>query len=635
MKLSPKSIENLSERNDANLDLLKKRLIAPVVLILIFFGLIMLRLWTLQVINGEEYAKRADTNRVRERQVAPPRGRILDRNGVEIVTNRPSFNVVLVREGKGDVSDVLERLAPILQEDVTALWGKVRDAKHTAAHEPIILKEDIDWETLAFLENHRHNFAGIRVELQPVRVYHFQDLAANFIGYLGSISKKELEKADHVFYRGGDIIGKAGIERIREADLRGEKGKRSSEVNSRGFEQRLLEKVDPLPGKDVHLTLDVGLQQTAENLMNVANKAGAVVAMEVKTGRLLVAATAPTIHIEDFVGGISPTNWKSLLENTRLPLINKVAQASYPPGSTYKMISAFAGLSEGVIDKDTVFYCSGRHKFGNRSYGCWKKVGHGPVNLRRAIAESCDVYFYEVAERLGVDKLAEYARKFGLGAKSGVEIEYEKSGLVPTRAWKKRVKKRKWQEGETLSIVIGQGFNLTTPLQICMMTSTLATGGKLFKPQIIEKVVDADGKVVETFTPEVISEIKTKNADYFFELIQGGMEDVVQGRRGTARKVAIEGITIAGKTGTAQVVHLSKSKGLEDHEIPYKERDHAWFTAYAPAEDPEIAVTVLVEHGQHGGSGAGPIVRAVLKEYFREHLAKLETEKENNRAITQ
>ena len=626
MKLSPKSIEDLAEHNEAALDSLKKRLIAPFVIILIFFGLIMLRLWSLQVIDGEEYAKRADTNRVRERQIAPPRGRILDRNGVEIVTNRPAFNVVMVRESKMDVGSLLEKVAPVLKEDITGLWARVREAKNTAAYEPVILKEDIDWQTLAYLENHKHDFPGVRVELQPMRVYHYQDLAANVIGYLGLISKRELEKSDDLFYRGGDIVGKAGIEKLREKDLRGEKGKRSSEVNSRGFEQRLLDKVDPLPGNDLYLTLDVGLQQMAEGLMNVANKAGAVVAMEVKTGRLLVAASTPSIHIEDFVGGISVKNWKALLENPRLPLINKVVQATYPPGSTYKMISAFAGLAEGVIDEDTVFYCTGKHKFGNRHYRCWKRSGHGPVNLRRAIAESCDVYFYEVAERIGVDTLAKYARMFGLGVKSGVEIEHEKNGLVPTREWKKKVKKQSWMKGETLAIVIGQGFNLTTPLQICMMTATLATKGKLYQPQIIEKVVDADGKVIEQFEPKLISEIKIKNKDYFFELIRRGMEDVVQGARGTARKVKIEGLTIAGKTGTAQVVHLSKSKGLKDHEIPYKERDHAWFTAYAPAEDPEIAVTVLVEHGQHGGSTAGPIVKAVLKEYFRDRLEAAEAE---------
>lgn len=620
MKPSLKGIDDIAERNESALDFLRKRILLPTVVVVIFFGLIMLRLWTLQVIDGEEYARKADTNRVRERQIAPPRGNILDRKGKEIVTNRPSFNVVLIREGNNSFGEVLEKLAPVLHEDVTDLWAKIRQGESTARHEPIILKKDIDWQTLAYLENHNYEFSGIQVEVQPVRVYHYEDLAANTIGYLGSISKKELENADPAFYRGGDIVGKAGLEKLREVDLRGEKGQRNAEVNSRGFEQRLLEKIKPLPGKDLYLTLDVELQQIAETLMNTADKAGAVVAMEVKTGRLLVAASTPSIHIEDFVGGISYDNWNLLLHNPRFPLINKVVQAGYPPGSTYKMVTAFAGLAEGVIDENTVFYCSGKHRFGNRNYGCWRHGGHGPVNLKRALSESCDIYFYQVGERLGVDKLAEYARKFGLGVESGVEIEHEKSGLVPTKDWKRRVKKQKWQDGETLSLAIGQGFNLATPLQVCMMTSVVANRGKLYKPQIVEKVVDADGTTVEQFKPVLISEIE--GMDKYFSMVKEGMQEVVQGKRGTARNVAIEGLTIGGKTGTAQVVHLSKSKGLKESEIPYAERDHAWFTAYAPAEDPEIAVTVLVEHGLHGGSAAGPIVRSILKEYFRDRLVE-------------
>ena len=628
MKPTLKGIDEITERNDTALVFLRRRVIVPAIVVLVFFGLVMLRLWTLQIIHGNEYAHRADTNRVRERQIAAPRGNIFDRNGNEIVSNRPSFNVVLIREGKGEIADVLERIAPILGLEMTELWGKIRQAKNTAHHEPIVLKKDIDWQTLAYLENHNHDFSGVRVEVQPVRVYHYQDLAANSLGYLGSISKKELKKADRKIYSGGDIVGKAGLEKLREVDLRGEKGDRKAEVNSRGFEQRLLDKVKPLPGNDIYLTLDVDLQQTAEGLMNVSDKAGAVVVMEVKTGRVLVAASTPSIHIEDFVGGISYANWNGLLANPRFPLINKVVQATYPPGSTYKMVTAFAGLSEGVIDQDTVFYCSGKLRFGNRNYGCWKHSGHGPVNLKRAIAESCDVYFYQVGQRLGVDKLAEYAQKFGLGVKSGIEIEYERNGLTPTKAWKKKVRKKEWQEGETLSVAIGQGANLVTPLQICMMTSVLANHGTLFKPQIVEKVVGAEGRVLEQFSPIVVSEIK--GADNYFTMIDSAMEDVVQGKRGTARKVRIKGLTIAGKTGSAQVVHLSKSKGMKDNEIPYAERDHAWFTAFAPAEDPEIAITVLVEHGQHGGSSAGPIARSVIKEYFRARLAAMEKSEASN-----
>ena len=295
-----------------------------------------------------------------------------------------------------------------------------------------------------------------------------------------------------------------------------------------------------------------------------------------------------------------------------------MVQATYPPGSTYKVVTALAGLATGVITPDTPIYCPGHYTFGNRRYGCWKKGGHGTVTLMRALEESCDVYFYLVGQRVGVDTLAEFAGKFGLGRKTGVELEHEKSGLTPTKKWKLSRYQTKWQDGETLSTAIGQGFNLASPLQICQMTATLANGGKLFRPQIVEQVTDPDGKVVQTFRPELLEEIK--GFDQYLALIRQGLVGVVNGPHGTARSAKIDGITVAGKTGTAQVVKVAAYRHLKEEDIPYKFRDHAWFTAFAPAEDPEIAVTVLVEHGLHGGSGAAPIATAVMKEYFRDRL---------------
>ena len=617
-KFSFKDIADIAERDEGALDLLKKRLLIVTAVVLFFLVVIVLRLWILQISDGEMYEKQAYGNRVRIRQIAPPRGHILDRNGKEIVTNRPSFNVALTQEDSHDLSNVLKRLAPILHMDVAELWEKIREASDTPKYVPIVLKEDIDWQTLAYLENHNHEFSGVRTEVQPVRVYHYEDLAANIIGYLGSISKKELESADRDIYSGGDIVGKKGLEKEREEDLRGEKGYSYSEVDARGFEQQLLKAVEPLPGREIRLTLDVDLQQIAESYMSAGDKSGAVVAMEVKTGRLLAAVSVPTIHINDFVGGISVKKWQELLDNPKHPLINKVVQATYPPGSTYKMVAALAGLATGAITEDTVLYCPGHYSFGNRTYRCWKHSGHGPVNLLKALGESCDVYFYQVGQRVGVDRLAEYANKLGLGHLTGIEMEYEKPGLAPTKAWKEKYRKGKWQDGETLSVVIGQGFNLVTPLQLCLMTATIANSGKLYRPQLVEQVTDPEGKVTENFAPELVSELT--GFDRYFKMIKKGMEEVVQGKHGTARSVAIEGLTIGGKTGTAQVVKLAQYRNLKEEDIPYNYRDHAWFTCYAPAENPEIAVTVLVEHGLHGGSSAGPIARAVLNQYFSGRL---------------
>lgn len=619
-------MEEITERDDSALDLLRPRLILAGVIIILFTVLIFSRLWFLQISNEEEFAGKAYNNRVRVREIAAPRGHILDRDGRALVTNRPSFNVLLIRENTQNDELLIKRLAKVLDVEISTLWDRIRQASNVSHHIPILLEEDIDWKTLAYLENHNHDFSGIRIEVTPRRVYHYGDLAAHVLGYLGKISKKELQDLPQGEYGGRDIVGKRGLERLRESDLRGEKGTSYSEVNARGFEQRLLKRTDPLPGNEIHLTLDAELQETAETLMNDADKAGAVVALDVNSGRVLVSASTPTIHLQDFTGGISLKNWNAYLHNIKKPLINKAVQGQYPPGSTYKMITALAGLEKGVINENSVFYCPGYYSFGNRIYRCWKHSGHGAVNLKKAIAESCDVFFYQVGQQVGVDGLAEFAKKFGLGEKTGLEVEHEKAGLIPTRKWKLQRKNVKWQEGETLSVAIGQGFNLTTPLQIAVMTSMFANGGKKYLPKIVEKVIRPDGTIVETLEPELIMEVE--DMDEHIELVREGLVEVVQGKRGTARRARIEGINIAGKTGTAQVVKIAQYKGLKDEEIPYKFRDHAWFTCYAPAENPEIAVTVLVEHGLHGSSGASPIAKAILEKYFAGRLSQQSDEQE-------
>ena len=631
-KLFIEDIEEITEHDEEAVNMLKRRAMVAVGIVIFFLLIIISRFWYLQINLGEHYRDLAENNRVRIRSVPPPRGHIFDKYGREIVTNRPSFNVSLIREDSFDIQDVLKRLSVVLDEDIEELWERIRKGAGTPRHLPITLKEDVDWETLAYLENNKYKFSGIRIEVQPVRIYHYGDLGANIIGYTGSISPKELEADKEGVYEGGDLIGKRGLERIREADLRGEKGSSSTEVNARGFEQQQLKHQDPLPGRDIHLTIDVELQQAAEHYLAISDKAGAVVALEVDTGRVLAAVSSPTIHLEDFIGGISLKNWNALLENKRNPLLNKTVQGVYPPGSTYKIVTALAGLSEGVITENTTFYCPGHYYFGRRLYRCWKHSGHGTVDIRRALTESCDVFFYQVGQRLGVDRLAAYAKKLGLGTRSGIELEHEKAGIVPTKDWKRKRFKEKWHEGETLSVAIGQGFNNMTPLQICLMTAAIANGGRIYQPQIVEMVKTTDGEIIERLTPKLLSELPSRDKSYL-HIVKDGLLGVVQGKRGTARNVRIEGLTVAGKTGTAQVVRLAQYKGLKEQDIPYKFRDHAWFTCYAPADNPKIAVTVLVEHGLHGGSGAGPIARVLLKKYFEQYLleqARKEAEEEKD-----
>jgi penicillin-binding protein 2 len=616
-------VTKLTHRDDSDLSGYKKKALYSLAILIFFFAVVMTRLWYLQIQQGDYYSELADSNRVRYLEIAAPRGNIYDRRGREIVTNRPSFNVVWIRENNKIDDEWLKSLTKILGQDASTLLEKIRKMSGVPGHIPVRLAEDIDWETVARIENNRMYLPEIKIEVVPLRIYHYGNLASHLIGYLGEINKKELENADRELYRGGDLIGKMGLERLRERDLRGEKGRDFMEVNALGFEQRNLKGDEPLPGRDLQLTLDVELQKIAEDSMAADNRAGAVVAMEVNTGRMLVLASAPTLNINEFVGGISHKAWNEMLNNPLHPLVNKLVQGQYPPGSTYKPVTAFAGLAEGVITPDTTFYCPGHYRFGNRTYRCWKHSGHGPVNLKRALAESCDVYFYQVGQRLGVDRLAKYAKMFGLGSESGIEMEHEKPGLIPTSAWKRKRYGKPWMEGETLSVAIGQGFDLTTPVQLAMMTSVVANGGILYKPGVVEQVRDPDGKKVESFTPEILLRLAGQGRN--LKLVREGMIEAVNSRHGTGREAQVDaahGIIVGGKTGTAQVVRLKQYKHLKEENIPYEFRDHAWFTCFAPAVNPEIVVTVLVEHGLHGGSAAAPIAAKILNRYFEDKFQR-------------
>lgn len=612
MHLTKKTLEKIKKINADDLDQLKKRTDIATLVIIVFIGVIISRLWFLQIHKGAEYREKAENNRVRMLDIVAPRGNLLDKEGRTIITNRPSFNVVWVKEDSPDPDEIIKKLSPILHEEIADLLKKVREAVDNPRHIPILLKEDIDWETLVYIENNHYDLPGVRIEVLPRRKYLYDDLGSHLIGYTGEISQEELNEKKWEKYQPGDQVGKRGFEKLYEEELRGEKGTQYLEVDAHGFEQRQLKGKEPLPGDDLQLTIDLDLQLAAENAMR--GKAGAVVAMDVNSGRILAFASAPSLHLEDFVGGISTKNWGALLNDIKRPLVYKTIQGQYPPGSTYKIVTALAGLAKGVITPNTVFYCTGSMPFGNRRYGCWKKGGHGPISLHRALAESCDVYFYQVGLKVGVDSLAEYANMLGLGEKTGIDFEYEKSGLIPTANWKKLATGEPWQEGETLSIAIGQGFNLVTPLQVCEMTATVANGGKRYKPFLVEKIIDSEGDIVQEFKPTVEAELV--GMDKYLAVIRDGLVGAVNDDHGTAKEAGLKDITVAGKTGTAQVVTLEKFKETNEEDVAYIHRDHAWFTSFAPAEKPEIAVTVLVEHGGHGGSAAAPVAKKVLERYF-------------------
>ena len=575
--------------DEDELNALKKRTDIVAVFIISLMALLIARLWYLQIHRGAEYVRLAENNRVRALDITAPRGNILDRQGRVIIANRPSFNIVWTKEDAPDPDAVIKRLARLTGDDIALFLERIRLAADNPRHIPIKLKEDVDWQTLAAVENNHLELPGVRIMALPRRDYLYQDLASHLIGYLGEISQKELEgKKDEgdESYESGDPIGKMGAEKLFEEHLRGEKGREYMEVDARGFEQRRLKGLEAMPGNDIRLTIDIDLQQAAEAAM--AGKAGAVVAMEVNTGRVLVLVSSPALKLKEFIGGISQKAWKEMLTDPLHPLINKTVNGQYPPGSTYKIVTALAGLAEGAITPETSVFCTGAINFGNR---------------------------------LGVDLLAEYAKSFGFGRASGIELEHEKSGLVPTSEWKQQTKKVAWQKGETLSVAIGQGFNLTTPLQICRMAATLANGGTLYRPQLIELIKGPDGSDLQRFSPVI--EGRLRGTDKMQELIRDALTAVVNEPHGTGSAARLPSIKVAGKTGTAQVIRLAQYKGVAENNVPYKYRDHAWFTCFAPAEKPEIAMAVLVEHGSHGGSAAGPVAKRVLEAYF--NIKKEET----------
>ena len=595
-------------------DWYKQRLIGLMICVLAAFVILFVRLIYLQVISGEELRRLSLNNSIRLQSIDPPRGRVYDRNQSVLVDNRPSFDVSIILKDAEPVELTIEKLSGYIQIPSADLMATVKNAKGFSSYKPVLLKLDIGRNALAALEVHKYDLPGVAVKVNLRRNYINNQHAAHLIGYLSEINSDELKSGKFSGYRSGDLIGKFGVEKTYENDLRGERGGRQVKVNAKGQVVRILKTVAAIPGHDVYLTIDQGVQKKAEELLE--GIVGAVVAMEPTSGRILALASSPTFDQSFFVGGISQENWSYLRSNPFRPMANRAIQGEYPPGSTYKMITAMAGLQEGVVDAETTFFCPGHYRFGNRVYRCWKKGGHGTVDIIKALEESCDVYFYQVGQMLGVDRLAWYAKAGGLGAPTGVHLDHESSGLIPTAAWKKKRFREPWQEGETLSVAIGQGFNTASPVQMAVLISAVASGGKRYKPLLLEAVKTFDGRLVHVETPQVVGKLPVDDAT--LQLVQTGLWRAVNGEHGTARRIRIKDIPISGKTGTSQVISRKKDdEQLPEDQRPVHQRPHAWFVAYAPSDAPQIAVAVVVEHGEHGSGAAAPIAKEVIKTYLR------------------
>ena len=553
----------------------------------------------LQIYQGEYYAGLADGNRIRIVPSMAPRGTFYDRNGELLVTNRPGFSVSLLPLTAPISDDVSARLSALLKVPTDEIKTKI--AGHSGFN-PIRIKTDVTPDIVSIIEEQKSQYPGVVIEVTPIRDYILKQEGAHTFGYVSEINDTELEKMKDEGYKSGDIIGKFGIEKIYDKELRGENGGQQVEVDVSGKPVQILGRKEPVPGDDLELTIDIKLQQAAEKavdeqLTQIGAHAAAAVVMNPQTGEILAMVSRPAFDPNLFAHGISSKDWNQLNNNPYHPMDNKTITGEYPPGSTFKIVTGTAALTEGVVTPDEQIFDSGHHWIIPKGNADGEALGW--LNFRSALAHSDNVYFYEMGNRLGIDRLEKYARMFGLGAKTGIDLPYEASGLVANRRYKeKNFDDGEWYLSETFDAAIGQGFNLVTPLQAAMVMGEIAADGKRYKPHVVNRIIAPDGSVVKDFQPELLSQLDVPEED--IKLVQDGLHDVT--KYGTAAS-SFRGFTvdIAGKTGTAE-----NSQG----------RDHGWFVAYGPFDNPNVVVAVIVENGGYGSQSAVPIGRKILEAAF-------------------
>ncbi|MDG1401726.1 MAG: penicillin-binding protein 2 [Candidatus Binatia bacterium] len=590
-------------------ELRRRSRVASLVVLGFLVGLAV-RLFSLQVGDGQNWQDRSDVNRIRWERIAATRGRILDTHGQPLADNRPSFDIVLVPEDTKNLDHTMAQVEDLVGRELRKPEEIRAAARKRPPFEGIVIERDIDWASIVALETNEHRLPGVRLAVGPMRTYPEGDLASHILGYVGEVSEKDLSNRQQ--YRPGDRIGKTGAEQMWESNLRGASGAQQIEVDARGRRLRVLSEAGGQRGESLYLTIDKRLQAFAEQLLD--GQEGSIIAIRPKTGEILAMASAPGYDPNQFARGIGNTDWRALLENELRPLNNRAVQGQYPPGSTFKVVTAAAALEEEIITPESKVFCGGSHKLGNRTYRCWKRGGHGEMDLHDALAESCDVYFYQVGHKLGVDRIAAYAARFGLGEQTGIDLASEKRGLVPTRNWKKERYGESWYAGETLSVAIGQGFLLATPLQIANLAATIANGGLRMKPQLIERIESEDGETLFEMEPETRGRLGLQPKT--LQQIREALRSVVHARKGTGKAARLDTIEVAGKTGTAQVFKMGKEQ-IKTDSLARHLRDHAWFIAFAPVENPEIAIVVLIEHaGGGGGSRAAPLAHDLADFYF-------------------
>ncbi|QKT02876.1 penicillin-binding protein 2 [Ectothiorhodospiraceae bacterium 2226] len=593
-----------------------RALIAAVLVVLALLGLIA-RLSFLQIVDHGHYTTLSHNNRVNILPVPPTRGLIYDRNGVVLAENLPSFSLELVIERVPDLEATLAELGELIEITEADLRRFRNLARARRPYEGVPVRTRLSEEETARFAINRHRFPGVDIEARLTRHYPLGALTAHVVGYVGHINAQELARIDRSAYRGTTHIGKVGIEHRYEQELLGQVGLQQVETNALGRILRVLERVDPVPGKDLHLNIDVRLQVAAERALD--DRRGAVVAVDVHTGAVKALVSLPTYDPNLFVDGIDRETYNALMNSPGRPLFNRALRGQYPPGSTVKPFVGLGGIELGLNTASEGLHCRGWYTLPNddRRYRDWRRQGHGHTDLDKAIVESCDIYYYDLAHRMGIDRLSDYMLSFGFGKHTGIDISGEARGLMPTRDWKRGARGQAWFPGETLIAGIGQGYMLSTPLQLATITATLANNGRRLRPQVVNSLYNRANGEMQTRLPEVTDTMTPRSAANW-QQVQHSMMRAVHSPRATARSIANAEYRIAGKTGTAQVFGLAQDEEYDEENVAKHLRDHALFVAYAPAEEPRLAVSVIVENGGSGGAVAAPVARQVLDAYFLE-----------------
>ena len=536
-----------------------KQLKVTLILIILIFGIILFRFLNLQIMHGHNYREKSEQNRIRLREIAPLRGIIKDRNGIPLATNRPSFNLCVIPEEIANTEEFLINLNKIIPLDIDASIKAIKAGNQKAPFRQICIKKDMTRDELAIIETFRFNLNGVSVSIEPRRNYINGTMASHLLGYLGEITEEQLKINIFPKAKRGDFIGKLGVEQQCEKLLAGEPGGMQLEVDAVGRVIEIISNTPPKSGADVYLTLDENLQRFSENTFKEHN--GAIVAMDPMNGKILALVSNPTFDPNLFIGGISHKEWQELISSKNNPLQNRALSGQYPPGSIFKIIVGLAALEEKIVTPQTSFFCSGNFSLGTGQYNCWNKYGHGNMTLHDAIVGSCDVYFYEVGRKLGIDMIAKYAVAFGLGSPTGFDAGSERHGLVPTKDWKQKRFGVSWQQGETVTTAIGQSYILVTPLQAAYFMSAVFNGGRLYSPTVIERIEGDRQGSLSQFSPQLNGVIPIKSEN--LKLMQNALAAAVNSTKGTGRNAKIDHIEVAGKTGTAQVVSLSVTKAYK------------------------------------------------------------------------